>query len=88
MYHVQTGFQAPCTGTYEDWLGDSNFCYQLIEEGKNWFDARTACSDAGGDLAVIHSEALMSATLQHISGHDGWMGLKKDELEDGNNKTE
>ena len=84
MYHVHPGVQASCIAPYEDWLGDSDFCYQLILEGKNWFDARTACSDAGGDLAVMNNEALTTTMLEHIVGHDGWIGLKKDELEDGN----
>ena len=86
VHNVHPGLQASCIGPFEDWLGDSNFCYQLIEEGKSWYDARTACSDKGGDLAVVHSDALMNAILQHIQGHNGWIGLKKDELEDGNQK--
>ena len=81
---MHPGLQASCIGPFEDWLGDSDFCYQLIDEEKNWFDAKTACSDAGGGLAVLHSEALMNATLPHILGHNGWIGLKKDQLEDGN----
>ena len=72
-----------CVGSFEDWLPYSNFCYQKIDEGKSWFDANKGCSDAGGSLAVAHNDALMQAIIQHTTGTDHWLGLKKDENEDG-----
>ena len=72
---------------FEDWVIDSDVCFQKVSEHKSWFDARDMCNSLGGDLAVIHNEKLMNVTIEHTheDGQDSWIGLKKDEQGDGEN---
>ena len=74
---------------FEDWVIDSDVCFQKVSEHKSWFDARDMCNSLGGDLAVIHNEKLMNVTIEHTheDGQDSWIGLKKDEQGDGKNVT-
>ena len=79
---------------FEDWVIDSDVCFQKVSEHKSWFDARDMCNSLGGDLAVIHNEKLMNVMIEHTQEdgwasthgwHDTWIGLKKDEQGDGEN---
>ena len=54
-----------------------------MDEPKNWFDAKTSCSDLGGTLVTIYTNEVMQAIIEHSGGSDRWIGLKKNELEDG-----
>lgn len=78
-------FQAGCTGDFEDWLVESDYCFQNVGDKKSWYDAQAFCSSLGGDLVAIHNNSTMTAIIQHT--HDvletRWTGLKKDQLEDG-----
>ena len=75
--------EASCTGGFENWLEASEYCYQKVDEPKNWFDAKTSCSDLGGTLVTIYTNEVMQAIIEHSGGSDRWIGLKKNELEDG-----
>ena len=81
--HISLQLQGSCTDQFEDWSKGSEFCYQMIEEGKDWYNAKDACSSLGGELAVVHDESLMMAVIEQTHGVDAWIGLKKDELADG-----
>lgn len=75
--------EASCSGAFENWVDESDYCYQKVDEPKNWFDAKTSCSGLGGTLVTIYSDAVMQAIIEHAGGNNCWIGLKKDELEDG-----
>ena len=80
-------FQDGCIGDFEDWLVESDYCYQNVGEKKSWYDAEDFCSSLGGDLAVIHNNSTMNAIIQHTqeAKTTRWTGLKKDQLDDGKN---
>ena len=79
-------FSDGCVDEFEDWSGESEFCYQKSVDAKSWYDAKDFCSTLGGELAVIHTGALMENILDHTrdQSQDTWIGLKKDQLADSN----
>ena len=88
IYKFSVGSESPksessCSGAFENWVDGSDYCYQKVDEPKNWFDAKTSCSDLGGTLVTIYSDSVMQAIIEHSGGENRWIGLKKDELEDG-----
>ena len=75
--------EGSCSGAFENWLEASEYCYQKVDEPRNWFDAKTSCAELGGTLVTIYSDAVQNALNEHSDGVDRWIGLKKNELEDG-----
>ena len=55
-----------------------------MPDKKSFYDAQDVCSTLGDELAVIHSEDIMTSIIEHTheSGQSSWIGLKKDQLED------
>lgn len=76
-----------CTGDFENWADESEYCYLDVEDKKSWYDAQDFCSALGGDLTAIHRESEMTAILQHTNDikESRWIGLfpSKDQQGDG-----
>ena len=72
-----------CTDQFEDWNGNSDYCYQSVPDGKSFYDAQDFCNSIGDDLAIVHSESTMNSIIAHTqeAAQSMWIGLKKDQLE-------
>ena len=74
----QSILKGSCSGEFQDWDTNSEFCY-LIKDGQfSWQEAQDYCSSLGGNLPSINSQAeqdslqLKAAELQF----NPWIGLK------------
>ena len=87
MLFIPQYYTDGCTDGFEDWNGKSDYCYTSMSDKKTFYDAQDVCSTLGDELAVIHSEDIMTSIWQHTheAGEQIWIGLKKDQLEDGKN---
>ncbi|KAH7696645.1 Protein CLEC-53 [Aphelenchoides avenae] len=47
------------------YLAETNLCYQVLTSSYNWNNARSACVNAGGDLASIPSASANGAVLTY-----------------------
>ncbi|KAJ8036335.1 Macrophage mannose receptor 1 [Holothuria leucospilota] len=60
------------------WSYITGRCYKQYEVTKSWYEARQACQNHGGDLAVIKSTDLQNALTLMLFGQLGsyWIGLQ------------
>uniref|UniRef100_A0A3Q1JAV5 Uncharacterized protein n=1 Tax=Anabas testudineus TaxID=64144 RepID=A0A3Q1JAV5_ANATE len=63
----------PKDGVYH---AESSHCFQIVPGELSWPDARQQCSERGGDLAVVRSNALRNLLSQKVTQERGvWLGL-------------
>ncbi|KAG7487036.1 polycystin-1 [Solea senegalensis] len=63
----------PKDGVYH---AESSRCFQIVPGELSWSDARQQCSDRGGDLAIVRSDALCNLLAPKVTQERGvWLGL-------------
>ncbi|KAF0037703.1 hypothetical protein F2P81_010577 [Scophthalmus maximus] len=63
----------PKDGMYH---GESSRCFQIVPGELSWTDARKQCSDRGGDLAIVRTDALRNLLAPKVTQERGvWLGL-------------
>lgn len=45
---------------------ESSRCFQIVPGELSWTDARQQCSDSGGDLAIVRSDALRNRLAERV----------------------
>lgn len=45
---------------------ESSRCFQIVTTELSWTDARKQCSDRGGDLAIVRSDALRNRLAENV----------------------
>ncbi|XP_071359441.1 polycystin-1 isoform X3 [Trachinotus anak] len=54
---------------------ESSRCFQIVPGELSWTDARRQCSDRGGDLAIVKSDALRNLLARKVTQERGvWLG--------------
>ncbi|XP_029014936.1 polycystin-1 isoform X2 [Betta splendens] len=55
---------------------ESSRCFQIVPGELSWTDARQQCSERGGDLAVVRTNALRNLLSHRVTQERGvWLGL-------------
>jgi cysteine-rich repeat protein len=52
----------------------THHCYWIEGDKDSWLEARDACEDEGGHLAVVTSQAELDEIAKHTSEDDLWLG--------------
>ena len=70
------GYAQTCTSGYTYYTGDNyDYCYMAVTSTQNWDGARTGCSNTGGWLVTIHSDAENSLVNALFSSGSKWIGF-------------
>ncbi|GFO16712.1 mannose receptor c type 1 [Plakobranchus ocellatus] len=81
---MKTQASASCTPGWKD-TPSGEVCIKIFNNSKkNWFDARRACQNAGGDLIIIRDETMNDFIKDHVVSNDvcAWTGLQSIHGED------
>ena len=73
----RTPLKGSCPVYFEDWDPNSVFCYMIPEGQVPWQDAQDICTNSGGNLASVNSQAEQDMLQQKAKENsiNPWIGL-------------